>query len=195
MSDSECNLKYKTNVTIFPGTQSMSQVKIAWSKPWWCFNHDPNSCTNPIVVPDALGNVVSVGFIFVPAVTPAERWKWKIIVTIKANGRRQDSERFAWAGNTEILITFLTSTYIFHILIYRLPSSKCGNFLLTQNIVNISIFLGTSWSCWFMFLIRANSVLLSDIIIKLNQINWEVGSLLSPVPDISLCKKYQLPTH
>ena len=68
-SDSECNLKYKTNVTIFPGTQSMSQVKIAWSKPWWCFNHDPNSCTNPIVVPDALGNVDSVGFVFVPAVS------------------------------------------------------------------------------------------------------------------------------
>ena len=63
-----------------------------------------------------------------PAVTPAVRGKWKIIVTIKANGRRQDSERFAWPGNTEILITFPTSTYIFHIPIYRLPSSKFGNF-------------------------------------------------------------------
>ena len=110
-------------------------------------------------------------FIFVPAVTPAERWKWKIIVTIKANGRRQDSERFAWPGNTEILITFLTSTHIFHIPIYRLPSSKFGNFLVTQNIVNISVFLGRSSSCWFMFLTRANSVLLSDNYqIKSNQL-------------------------
>ena len=81
-----------------------------------------------------------------PAVTPAVRGKWKIIVTIKANGRRQDSERFAWPGNTEILITFLTSTYIFHIPIYRLPSSKFGNFLFTQNIVNIFVFLGRSLS-------------------------------------------------
>ena len=105
-------------------------------------------------------------FIFMPAVTPAERWKWKIIVTIKGNGRRQDSERFAWPGNTEILITFLTSTYIFHIPIYRLPSSKFGNFTTFYLHKNVNIYI---WIRVFLCFIHV----WDNVRLKLIPSKWE----------------------